>query len=61
MLPFMKDDAERMKLLGTFVQDGTIKPVIDSTFSFEQAKDAYDRLMSNRAMGKVIISVSEVP
>lgn len=58
MLPFMKDNAERMATLDTYVQNGTLKPIIDSVFAFDKAKEAYERLMSNRAMGKVVVLVS---
>jgi NADPH:quinone reductase-like Zn-dependent oxidoreductase len=36
---------------------GKIKPVIDSVFSFEDTLEAYKRIMSYRARGKVIIMV----
>jgi len=34
-----------------------VKPVVDSVFAFEDALKAYDRLMSNRAKGKVVVRV----
>jgi NADPH:quinone reductase-like Zn-dependent oxidoreductase len=39
------------------VTQGKIKPVVDSVFSFEDALKAYDRIMSSRAKGKVVIKV----
>jgi NADPH:quinone reductase-like Zn-dependent oxidoreductase len=36
---------------------GVVVPLIDSEFEFEKAIDAFDRLMSNKATGKVIIRV----
>jgi NADPH:quinone reductase-like Zn-dependent oxidoreductase len=38
---------------------GTVKPVVDSVFSFdpEGVMKAYERMMSGRAKGKVIVSV----
>ena len=36
----------------------TDKIIIDSTFSFENAKSAYERLNTGRARGKVIVEVS---
>jgi NADPH:quinone reductase-like Zn-dependent oxidoreductase len=33
-----------------------VKPVIDRTFSFEQAKDAFSRMASGAHFGKVAIA-----
>ncbi|GAA5928890.1 NAD(P)-dependent alcohol dehydrogenase [Sporobolomyces koalae] len=37
---------------------GSIKPILDGTFGFEDAKQAYERSMSGRAKGKVVIRVA---
>ncbi len=39
------------------IADGKFKPIIDSVFPFEQLLPAYDRLMSGKAIGKVIVTV----
>lgn len=36
---------------------GSLKPLVDSVYSFEDVHDAYARLMSHRATGKVIVKV----
>ncbi|GAA5885054.1 hypothetical protein JCM16303_006381 [Sporobolomyces ruberrimus] len=36
---------------------GSIKVILDDTFAFENAKDAYERSMSGRAKGKIVIRV----
>lgn len=35
-----------------------IRPVIDKVFAFDQAKQAYEYLASQRHVGKVVIKVS---
>lgn len=40
-----------------FVRTGTIRPVIDATFKFEDALKAYELQMSGRAKGKVVVLV----
>ncbi|THH17437.1 hypothetical protein EW146_g3376 [Bondarzewia mesenterica] len=40
-----------------FVADGKVKPVIDSVYAFEDVFQAYDRIMSERATGKVVVKV----
>ncbi|MFT3731725.1 MAG: NADP-dependent oxidoreductase [Hyphomicrobium sp.] len=37
------------------VDQGSIKPVIDQVFSFENLKDAFARLESGRARGKIVL------
>ena len=39
--------------------DGTLEPVIDRTFSMEQAQQAHDYIRENRNIGKVILEVGD--
>lgn len=34
-----------------------MKPLVDSVYAFEDALQAYERLMTGRATGKVVIKV----
>jgi NADPH:quinone reductase-like Zn-dependent oxidoreductase len=47
-------DLER---LGRLVDDGTVKPALDSVFSLDQAADALRHLIGGHAQGKVAIAV----
>lgn len=38
------------------IEDGTITPVIDASFPFEQAPDAHRRLAERRNVGKVVLT-----
>ena len=40
-----------------FFWQGIIRPVVDSTYEFEDALEAYDRIMSLRAVGKVVVKI----
>jgi NADPH:quinone reductase-like Zn-dependent oxidoreductase len=40
------------------LEDGTVKPVVDRVFPFEQAADAHRYLESNASFGKVLLQVS---
>ncbi|KAI0063404.1 NAD(P)-binding protein [Artomyces pyxidatus] len=52
------DEAGRLlKLVEPLFAAGTAKPLVDSVYSFENALDAYDRLMTHRATGKVVVKV----
>ncbi|KAF2172626.1 hypothetical protein M409DRAFT_62388 [Zasmidium cellare ATCC 36951] len=49
---------ETLNKFGNWFVDGQVKPVIDQTFPFEQAVDAYKRQKTGRAAGKVIVDVT---
>jgi len=36
---------------------GSLKPNVDSVFAFEDAIEAYNRLLTGRATGKVVVKV----
>ncbi|GAA5918188.1 hypothetical protein JCM1841_005293 [Sporobolomyces salmonicolor] len=40
-----------------FLKAGTLRPIVDETFPFEDALKAYERSQSGRAKGKVVVSV----
>ncbi|KAJ4318570.1 hypothetical protein N0V94_004348 [Neodidymelliopsis sp. IMI 364377] len=43
--------------LAEMVAKGQVKPVIDETFDFEQAREAYEKLRTGRAKGKIVVRV----
>jgi len=43
--------------LGNLMSDGTVKPIIDSVYPMAQVQDAYDRLATGRAVGKIVVTV----
>lgn len=49
-----KEDLEDMNGM---LAAGTLKPVVDSVFAFEDVLKAYERVMSHRAKGKVVVKV----
>jgi len=42
--------------LRELVESGVVRPVVDSTFSFDRAADAHRRLMSGKSIGKVVLT-----
>nr|POE64835.1 zinc-type alcohol dehydrogenase-like protein c16a3.02c [Quercus suber] len=52
---FAQINADDLRQLIEWMKEGTIKAVIDSKFSFEQAPEAFRRLKTGRARGKIII------
>ncbi|KAG9055642.1 hypothetical protein FS842_001623 [Serendipita sp. 407] len=49
-----KDD---LRALGDFISSGKVTPAVDSVFKFDDIFLAYERLMSGRAQGKVVVVV----
>lgn len=56
----LKTDHSRMLAMVQFVKQNAIKAVIDSTYKFTDVLDAYDRLLSRKVTGKVVIEVDEI-
>lgn len=51
---FMLPDGEQLARIAKLLQTETIRPVIDQTFPFDQAKEALAYLEKGRAKGKVV-------
>lgn len=43
--------------IADLVAEGKIKPVVDSVYEFWDVLSAYERIMTSRAKGKVVIKV----
>ena len=56
---FVRPDGEQLARIGALIQAGRIKPVIDSVFAFEQAREALSYLAKGRARGKVVVQLEE--
>ena len=50
----------RLVAMAQLVEEEAFKAVIDSTFKFTDALDAYDRMMSREVTGKVVIEVNNL-
>lgn len=51
-----EEDLEEIQRL---LEEGSVKPLVDSVYEFEDALSAYDRIMSNHAAGKVIVKIAQ--
>ncbi|KAL2012423.1 hypothetical protein VTN00DRAFT_5141 [Thermoascus crustaceus] len=47
--------------IGEWMREGKVKAVIDSTYEFEDAVKALEKLKSGRARGKIVVYVAENP
>lgn len=55
---FAAPKREEMEKVANWMADGTIKPVMDELFPFERAPDAFKKLKTGRAKGKIVVEVS---
>jgi len=53
-------DQKDLQVLLSFVAEGTLQPVIDRVFLFEETAKAFEYFESNRVLGKIVIQGSEV-
>jgi NADPH:quinone reductase-like Zn-dependent oxidoreductase len=51
--------AADLRILTEWIDAGQLKPVIDSEFSLDQIRDAFERSQTLRAQGKIIIRVGD--
>jgi NADPH:quinone reductase-like Zn-dependent oxidoreductase len=54
-----KRNKEHLPILRDLVESGTLTPVLDGHYTFEQAREAMRHLMQGHARGKVVITVSQ--
>ncbi|TBU45082.1 NAD(P)-binding protein [Dichomitus squalens] len=48
---------EYLVAFAKLVEEGKVKPLVDSVFSFEDTLKAYERIKTSRATGKVVVKV----
>ncbi|KAF1784858.1 Polyketide synthase, enoylreductase domain [Phytophthora cactorum] len=49
--------AKTLEVVTKYVENGKARPVIDSVYPFEKALDAYMKLKTNHAQGKLVVQV----
>ena len=54
---FVRPNGSQLAEIGELLQAGIIRPVIDKTFPFDQAKEAIAYLEKGRAKGKVVVQM----
>ncbi|KAK0494655.1 hypothetical protein EDD18DRAFT_1310370 [Armillaria luteobubalina] len=50
-------DASALEGIRQLLEDGKIKPLVDSVYEFKDVLSAYERIMTSRATGKVVVRV----
>ena len=57
---WMNPNGKQLEEIKTMVEEGTIKPIVDLIYDFENAIDAFEYLATGKAKGKVIISMADL-
>lgn len=55
---FVRPDGGQLQQIAELLGSGSIRPVIDKVFPFEQAIEALDHLSQGRASGKVVVKIA---
>ena len=58
---FMRADGAQLGQIAALIEAGTLRPVIDRTFPFDQTPDALTYVQAGRSKGKVLITIEETP
>jgi NADPH:quinone reductase-like Zn-dependent oxidoreductase len=54
---FMRPSGEQLREIGSLIDSGSIRPVVDRVFPFDSTKEALAYVEKGRAKGKVIVKV----
>jgi NADPH:quinone reductase-like Zn-dependent oxidoreductase len=54
---FMRADGAQLKTLAALYDAGTLRPVLDRTFPFDETLDAMAYVEQGRAKGKIVVTV----
>ncbi|MBD8618370.1 NADP-dependent oxidoreductase [Sphingomonas sp. CFBP 13728] len=54
---FMQASGEQLATIGTLIEGGEIRPVVDRVFPFAELNDAMAYIDTGRAKGKVVVSI----
>jgi NADPH:quinone reductase-like Zn-dependent oxidoreductase len=57
---FMRADGAQLKTLATLYHAGTLRPVLDRTFPFDELLDAMAYVEEGRAKGKVVVTMQSL-
>lgn len=54
---FMEPNGDQLATIAALINDGKIRPIIDSTYAMSEVSQAYDRLADGHAVGKIVVKV----
>jgi NADPH:quinone reductase-like Zn-dependent oxidoreductase len=54
---FMRASGDQLREIGSLIDSGVIRPVLDQVFPFESTKEAMAYVEGGRAKGKVVVKV----
>lgn len=54
---YMRADGAQLEMLKALFEDGTIRPVVDRSYPFENLNEAFTYIETGRAKGKVVVTL----
>jgi NADPH:quinone reductase-like Zn-dependent oxidoreductase len=55
----MEPNGEHLGLITTLIEQGKVRPIVDSVYKLEEYQKAFDRMNSKRAVGKVVLKIEQ--
>jgi NADPH:quinone reductase-like Zn-dependent oxidoreductase len=55
----VKSTNKKLSWLKQNLENGKVKPIIDSTFSFDKVRDAQAKVETKRTKGKVVVIIAD--
>ncbi|ETK78139.1 hypothetical protein F441_16052 [Phytophthora nicotianae CJ01A1] len=53
----VENSAKTLSVITEYIESGKARPVIDTVYSFEKAQDAYAKLKTRHAQGKLVVQI----
>ena len=53
----MEPNGEHLSLITRLIEQGKVRPIVDSVYKLEEYQMAFDRMNSKRAVGKVVLKI----
>lgn len=55
---FMNSSGSQLGLLKKYIEEGTLKPLVDTVYEMSEFRKAFDHQMTGRSKGKIVIRIS---
>ena len=55
----MEPNGEHLGLITRLIEQGKVRPIVDSVYKLEEYQKAFDRMNSKRAVGKIVLKIEQ--
>jgi alcohol dehydrogenase len=54
---FMRPDGAQLAELASWIDDGSLRPIVHRAYPFDEVRDAFAELERGRARGKIVVTL----